>query len=406
MIEVIKLSVVIVFIVLLLRKKWNLEYILLSSSLLLGLIFELNIGEITVNSIQAILDPSTISLVGIIILIMFLTGILRRIDNLKDITNALSRLVKDYRLILAFIPSFLGLLPIPAGAMLSAPMVNEIGDQVGLQAEEKTFVNYWFRHIWEFIWPLYPSILFYSALLEVNVRKIVVAQFPLTLIAMALGYIWELRALKRVSMANKKENILFNLKKLFLATWPILLVICLVIFVKADMLMALTITILFLLIFNRTKLKGKDVLEIIKKDISLSTALLITGIMIFKRMLQVTGAVTAIPEFFTMLGIHPLIILFFIPFLIGVLTGMPSTIIGVAFPILLPFMVQQGEVNLNHAMFAYAGGFMGHMISPVHLCLVITIDYFKADLGKIYKILIPFLSIIVLSALIIVIIKT
>ena len=108
MIEVIKLSVVIVFIVLLLRKKWNLEYILLSSSLLLGLIFELNIGEITVNSIQAILDPSTISLVGIIILIMFLTGILRRIDNLKDITNALSRLVKDYRLILAFIPSFLG----------------------------------------------------------------------------------------------------------------------------------------------------------------------------------------------------------------------------------------------------------------------------------------------------------
>jgi hypothetical protein len=57
-------------------------------------------------------------------------------------------------------------------------------------------------------------------------------------------------------------------------------------------------------------------------------------------------------------------------------------------------------------MFAFVGGYMGHMLSPMHLCLVITNDYFKADVGKIYKILILPLIIISLSALVLVIART
>jgi hypothetical protein len=42
----------------------------------------------------------------------------------------------------------------------------------------------------------------------------------------------------------------------------------------------------------------------------------------------------------------------------------------------------------------------------MHLCLVVTNDYFKADVGKIYKMLIPFLLIMILSALILGIART
>ena len=94
------------------------------------------------------MDPVTIRLVGIIVLVLLLSSILKRIESLKDIVDSLQKLVKDYRLILAFIPSFLGLLPMPAGAMFSAPMVDEVGSRMGLGAEKKTIVNYWFRHIW------------------------------------------------------------------------------------------------------------------------------------------------------------------------------------------------------------------------------------------------------------------
>jgi len=379
---------------------------MLLASLLLGLLFGLNPKEMVINFLQAMRDPVTIQLIGTIVLVLLLSSILKRIESLKDIVDSLQKLVKDYRLILAFIPSFLGLLPMPAGAMFSAPMVDEVGGRMGLRAEEKTFVNYWFRHIWEFVWPLYPSMILFSALLGIEVREIVMVQSPISLVALICGLIWEQRYLKRDGASDKRGEFGLNLKKLFLSTWPILLVISLVIIIKINILVSLILVILSLVLLNRVKMKTEVIMEIIKKDIPLNTVVLIIGIMIFKKILETTGAIMVIPGFFTELGVHPLVILFFIPFLIGMLTGITSAFVGIGFPVLLPFMVSQGEVNLNYAMFAFVGGYMGHMLSPMHLCLVVTNDYFKADMGKIYKMLILPLVIIALSSLILVIVQT
>ena len=405
MTEIIKLLAVIVVIIFLIRKKRNLGHIILLASLLLGLLFGLNPKEIGINFVQAIIDLVTIRLIGIIVLVLLLSSILKKIESLKDIVDSLQKLVKDYRLILAVIPSFLGLLPMPAGAMFSAPMVDEVGDRTGLGAEEKTFVNYWFRHLWEFVWPLYPSIILLSALLGVEVREIIMVQFPISLIALILGLIWEQRCLKRDGASDKRGKFGLNMKKLFLGTWPILFIIFLVIIIKIDLLISLILVIPSLVLLNRSKMKTEVIMEIIKKDIPLNTVVLIIGIMIFKRILEATGAIMVIPGFFTELGVHPLVILFSIPFLIGILTGITPAVIGIGFPVLLPFIVTRGEVNLNYAMFAFVGGYMGHMLSPMHLCLVVTNNYFKADVGKIYKMLIPPLIIISLSAIILVIVR-
>ena len=246
MAEIIKLLVVIAVIIFLIRRKWNLGYIILLASLFLGLLFGLNPKEMGINFVQAIIDPVTIRLIGIIVLVLLLSSILRRIESLKDIVDSLQKLVKDYRLILAFIPSFLGLLPMPAGAMFSAPMVKEIGDRIGLTSEEDTFVNYWFRHIWEFVWPLYPSIILLSALLGVGVREIIMVQFPISLVALIWGLIWQQRYLKKDEAKDKRGDFGFNIKKLFLSTWPILLVISLVIIIKIDILISLILVILSL----------------------------------------------------------------------------------------------------------------------------------------------------------------
>jgi len=404
--EIIKLLAVIVVIIFLIRKKRNLGHIILLASLLLGLLFGLNLKEIGINFFQAIMEPVTIRLIGVIVLVFLLSSILRRIESLKDIVDSLQKLVKDYRLILAFIPSFLGLLPMPAGAMFSAPMVKEIGDRAGLNPEEEIFVNYWFRHIWEFVWPLYPSIILLSALLGVEIREIILVQFPISLVALILGLIWEQRYLKKDGVSDKRGEFILNSKKLFLSIWPILLVIFLVIVIKLDLLISLILVILSLLLLNRSKIKIEVIKEIIKKDIPLNTVVLIAGIMIFKRILETTGVIMVIPGFFAELGIHPLVILFSLPFLIGMLTGVTSAIVGIGFPVLLSFIVVQGEANLNYAMFAFVGGYMGHLLSPMHLCLVVTSDYFKVDIGKIYKMLILPVIIIVLSALILVIVRT
>jgi hypothetical protein len=50
--------------------------------------------------------------------------------------------------------------------------------------------------------------------------------------------------------------------------------------------------------------------------------------------------------------------------------------------------------------FAFTAGFIGVLLSPVHLCLVLTREYFKADLWGIYRKTIPSSAFIFAAALI------
>jgi hypothetical protein len=78
------------------------------------------------------------------------------------------------------------------------------------------------------------------------------------------------------------------------------------------------------------------------------------------------------------------LVLFALPFLVGLLTGITVAYVGITFPLLLPLM-GGADPDLGMLVFAFAAGFAGVMFSPVHLCLVLTKDYFKADLSPIYR---------------------
>jgi len=403
--EIIKLLAVIAVIILLIKKKWNLEYVILLASLLVGVFFNLSPIQIGNNFVLALIDLTTLKLIGIIVLVYILSGVLRKVESLRDLVDSLQGLVKDYRLILAFIPALLGLIPMPAGAMFSAPMVKEVGGRVGLTPEEETFVNYWFRHIWEFVWPLFPGIILFAGLLKVEIQEVILVQFPLTIATVIVGFVWEYKNLRKDATLINKKDILFNLKKLFFGVWPILLIIILVLGTKTDLLFSLLIVILSLIFLNIKKLSLKMLKEIIRNDINLNVVILIGSIMIFKRILQVSGGIEIIPEAFAKLGVHPFIVLFSIPFFIGMLTGLTPAAVGIGLPVLLPIIVQ-GEPNLYCAMLAFTGAFVGVMSSPMHLCLAVTKNYFKADTGKIYKMLILPLIIISLSALALVMVRT
>ncbi|MGB6607864.1 MAG: DUF401 family protein [Atribacterota bacterium] len=404
MTEIIKLLAVIAVIIFLIKKKWKLEYVILLASLLAGVFFNLSPIQIGHNFVLALIDPATLKLIGIIVLVYILSGVLRKVESLRDLVDSLQGLVKEYRLTLAFIPALLGLIPMPAGAMFSAPMVKEVGGRAGLTPEEETFVNYWFRHIWEFVWPLFSGMILFAGLLKVEIQEVILVQFPLTITAVIVGFVWEYKNLRKDTTLINKKDILINFKKLFFGVWPILLIVILVLGTKTDLLFSLVIVILSLIFLNIKKLSLKMLKEIIRNDIDLSVVILIASIMIFKRILQVSGGIEIIPEAFAKLGIHPFIVLFSIPFFIGMMTGLGPAALGIGLPVLLPIIVQ-GEANLYYAMLAFTGSFAGVMISPMHLCLVVTKNYFKADMGKIYKMLILPLTIIILSALVLVMVR-
>ena len=51
-------------------------------------------------------------------------------------------------------------------------------------------------------------------------------------------------------------------------------------------------------------------------------------------------------------------------------------------PLLKTYLVGPAGIESDLLLVAYTGGFLGVMISPVHLCIVLTLDYFRANMAK------------------------
>jgi hypothetical protein len=86
--------------------------------------------------------------------------------------------------------------------------------------------------------------------------------------------------------------------------------------------------------------------------------------------------------------------------IVGLITGVTLAYIAVSFPLLLPLM--GSPVDMQLVMLAYVSGFVGVLLSPVHLCLVLTREYFHASLGGSYRLLILPCAIIMVVAFLIV----
>lgn len=113
----------------------------------------------------------------------------------------------------------------------------------------------------------------------------------------------------------------------------------------------------------------------------MKVVVLIWGIMAFKDVLQVSGAVAQVGQSVLLLGVPVVLMVILLPLLTGVLTGLVSACIGVSFPLVMSFM----DPSAAYVMLAYVAGVIGVMLSPVHLCLVLTVEYFKADFLRSYR---------------------
>ena len=112
-----------------------------------------------------------------------------------------------------------------------------------------------------------------------------------------------------------------------------------------------------------------------------------------------SGAVGQLPLFFQSVGVPVVAILFILPFIIGMMTGITLAVVAITFPMLMPLIGGQ-HPDMGMLAFAFASGFAGLMFSPVHLCLVLTKDYFKSTLWPIYRIMLIPEAIVVGAAVI------
>jgi hypothetical protein len=90
-----------------------------------------------------------------------------------------------------------------------------------------------------------------------------------------------------------------------------------------------------------------------------------------------------------------------LPFLAGLVTGVAVGFAGTTFPLIIGLVTVPGSAltPVSVLPLAFAMGYAGMMLSPLHLCLLLTRDYFGANLLKIYRYLIPCSAVIMLTGI-------
>jgi integral membrane protein (TIGR00529 family) len=398
MIELVKLLLVFLLMLLLIKKKVSLGISILLGGFFLGLLFGLPFFQIFKYMGIASVEWPTIRLLVIILLILIFGEFLKHLKSLESLSMGLENLFKSTKLLLMFLPATVGLLPMPAGAMMSAPMVEEVGSKRNLPSDVKMVVNYWFRHILEFIWPLYLGVVMTASLLNITLREVILAQIPLSLAMIGGGVLFCSNKIKvEDSPVQSHGGFYQNLKLALKGILPVLVVVGLNLVFSIDIALALALALLLFGLIRR--IDTKIWWGMFRRAITLEMMILILSVMIFKKLITVSGAIQTVPDSLAGLGISPIFAILIVPFTVGILTGMTSAFVGISYPVLYSYLRPDG-VNYGYMMLAYGAGFAGVMLSPVHLCLVVTKAYFKTSFSSIYRMLVPASFFLVICALI------
>ena len=393
------LRILLAFILILfvIKRKWALGHAFMLGAVSLGLVFGMDPLRILQSFLKSVLLTKTISLTVVISLILVLSHSLEKSGQMERLLAAYQGLVRWPKLNLAVFPALIGLLPMPGGAIFSAPMVKAIGQSHDLTGATLSYINYWYRHIWEYWWPLYPGILLTTALAEIDLWHLVFFTLPLTLIAIAVGY-WPLRGTVMAVEDGPPRAVGPFLKELT----PVLIVIVgglglgellfdllppesRALAKEAGLIAALLVGVGWVWHLNRMPAKSRW--AIVVQPALFKMIYMVTGILVFKGILEDSGAVSQLSREILHWNIPLMAVVVILPFIVGLVGGITIAFVGTTFPILISLIhtLGQGHLMLPYLALALVSGFTGVLLSPLHLCLLLSNAYFETPLLPVYR---------------------
>lgn len=356
---------------------------------------------------QSALAPHALTLTTLVVLLLILSNSLQKCGNLQRILACVRSNVKNHHLRITLFPALIGLLPMPGGAIFSAPMVKELASSECPPAQ-LSFFNYWFRHIWEYWWPLYPGILLLTSLSNTPIAVYSLTSFPLMIPAVLFGMLYLPK--KRSTLVVEKEereeeNVQYSgLLMLLKELTPILIAIIpgfllggifsflfpnLV--VSREIGLALAIIAANCFVWFTTPHGASLIKEIIFNKHNFTMGYTAITIMIFKGVLDHSGAVQQIAGELDAWHISLFLVCIILPFITGLITGITIGFVGTSFPIIISLLqttLPETQI-LPYLILALVSGFIGTLISPLHLCLILSNEYFQAKLSDVYRYLLP-----------------
>ena len=378
------LIIAMAIIILMLRRHIPIGPCMLTGGLFIWLMKTPELHYLTQAFTETLSLPRTYDIIFALYFVMCLEIELRTSGALAGMVHALQKIFSSNRVTLAVMPAFLGLLPSLGGARFSAPIVEEASKGLGLTSDHQAAINFWFRHIFEFSSPIIPGMIMACNIAGVAYSEFITHLCWLTVLMFSVGWFVLIRPIKADSI---KENTGTQAadeqgwQDLWLSLSPVILTFVLVVFFNMNASVGMGVVTAGLFIVLHFTKREVSLKEVVVGAIDMKMFFNVLCILYFIQILTVTQVLQEIVTAFQSSPLPVPVIIACVSFIIGVLTGMSQGHVAIIMPIIAA--MQTGSLNL--AGVAMAFGVAGQMLTPTHMCLVVTVDYFKANFFKTLK---------------------
>jgi hypothetical protein len=344
-----------------------------------------------------------------VLLAIWLSGLMECSGAMADLVAVVRRRCPR-RAAMAVLPAVIGWLPMPGGANFSAPLVDACDERRSVEPLTKALVNYWFRHIWEYWWPLYPGVLLATRLSGLEAPVYMTLMAPLSLVAMGAG--WAL-LLRRVPCDVAEDRPALDrgwsadLGRFIVLIVPILAVVAAYVALRL-LLPAWTtgawrylpvivgVVLAIILVSWQRRLTGAHWRAVVGSRTTAGQVLLVFLLCGFGALIEAPLPDGRLPAEvlrgeLAAWAIPSAVIMALIPFLVALVTGISVAFVGAGFPIVMGLLgpAPAPSAVLAATMLAFGAGYAGLILSPVHFCLIQTNLYFATSLGASLRRLLP-----------------
>ena len=386
-----------------------------------------DMAAIAATMFGELFNPDTLFLLLVMTCIMAFSAAMKKSGAMDDFVRAVTEIAPSKRIAIAIAPLLIGTLPMPGGAILSAPLVDAMDSERERGPEILASANYWFRHCFELSWPLYPSFILTASLTGIPATRLIALNLYAPISIFTLGLVFVMPRLAKRGGDAKSHNFsekrplrpLRQLAAFFVGIAPLALVVGVYI-VSATLWSAVSPSIalsdidknligryapIFLgLLAGSVRITARGGgLTAFRGCVPASTLKLIAtiaGIRIFSALIGEAGVAERAARELTSAGIPTVVAAAIIPFVAGLVTGVGFGYVGLAFPIVLGLVAGGGPLSLEAVIvLAAAFGYAGMMLSPLHVCMVVSAEHFGAGLPAMYRRFVPPLAIYVAIAM-------
>lgn len=366
-------------------------------------------GRVVHMSLEEFLDPENLLLLLLVTLIMVLSSAMRKAGAMEDFARSVKAVARSRNASIVLTPVLIGTLPMPGGAAFSAPLVEALDPEKRLGPDRLSAANYWFRHSLEVWWPLFPSFILTATLTGFEVSRLVLINIYMFPTMVFLGWLFLLKLPSRgipepsagpgTAPAGRGTGALrvvagFAPLILILGTYAVLDLAYRAAGPALGLGAAAALTGRYLpilsgvgagMIYVAVRNRGRGVWKGTLNLGTLKLAGVVAGIRVFSGLLSAGGAAESAASELAAAGIPPLAVAAVLPLISGLVTGVGFGYVGLSLPIVLGLFRAGafGALALEPIVaLATAFGFAGMMVSPLHVCMVVSAEHFKTTLPQ------------------------